>query len=175
MQFIINQKFFTIGNKFQIADQNGNPWFLGQEKLFRLARQSDLYDLKGNQIYHIHKRYLTLFGKFELTQNEKLVGEFIGRPSLIIKRYRFSSDKGTFYIKAGPFRLKAFKADENWQYDKEKINLEIKKKLFRIKDSYTIDFDEKVIDPAVAATIGIWYDILVHSGSQNHGIIDAFS
>ena len=175
MQLKINQKLFAIGNKFQVSDSNGNAKFLASEQLLQLARQSDLYDLEGNQIYHIHKNYLSLFGKFDITQNGQHVGEFLGKPSLIFKRYQLTSDKGNFFVVAGPIGVKAYIAGTNWEYNKEEPILTIKKQFFKIGDTYMIDFDENVMDPSIAALIGIWYDILVHSGSKDHGLIDTLS
>lgn len=164
MQLYINQKYFTIGNRFAITDANGKPFFYAEGQLLKLTSECDLYDLSGMPIYKIKARLMHFFTHFEIMVNDNVVGEFDGKIHWpFVHRTKLSlSDKYKVLIRSGVFHAKAYIADENWKIDKEPAAV-VSKKVMQIGDTYCIDFDEKKIPPALAATIGLWYEFKHHN------------
>lgn len=42
------------------------------------------------------------------------------------------------------------------------LAVKARKKLLSIRDTYVIDIDETVINPAYGVLVGLWYDLVCH-------------
>lgn len=167
MQLKIKQKYFTIGNRFQISDGKDRPLFYAEEELLRLRKNINLFDLNGNLLYHLEARFGHIFSYFAILKNGVDIGaidEIIHFP--FIKRARLSCDGAYVFIRSGPLRLKAYEANEKWKFDRKSPIAVSNKKLMKISDTYTLEFDEKRISVPLAALIGLWYD-MHHNGTQH--------
>ncbi len=56
MTLYIRQKFFSIGDKFNITDPNGENVFEVQGQLFSFGAKLRLYDMLGRELYYVEQK-----------------------------------------------------------------------------------------------------------------------
>ena len=164
----LQQKFFTIGgDKFAITDESGKAVFQASEKFFKLRANAHLYDLTGKELCYLEAKF-SFLGHFDFLTNEmdrlplgSMHGTFFPVPFL--KKWRLEHMGKKFIVMCGPINCKVYPADENWKYDKKTLAGHIHKKLFKIRDTYKLDFDEKVLPPEIAALVTLWIDMINHN------------
>ena len=167
MRIIIRQKYWTIGEKFQITDDDGKVIFYAERKFNRLMSNVTLYDQKGatlgRMVAALKKFFATWYdvfganGQREFSIDEKL-------PFFAFRRAITADGSSQYKIKCGPVHMKAFVQNRDGSFDKTPV-VKARKKLLSISDTYVIDIDEQRINPVHGAFIGIWYDLVNH---KNH-------
>ena len=168
----LQQKYFTIGgDKFNITDQNGNPVYQAKEIFFRVRGNAHLYDLQGREICYMEAKLWSWFGQYNIMTDENsknLLGVFKGTfyPVPFVKRWRLDYMGKKFVVKCGPYNCKVFEADNEWHYDKKVMTGHIRKRLMKIRDTYSMDFDENVLPPQIAAIITLWFDTAFHNNQH---------
>lgn len=166
MQLKISQKFFSIGDRFNIVDQNDQPAFLAKESLLRFRSNCSLYNLDGSELYTIEFKLLSLFGGCFIRTHEVDVGIMDGKfHKPFVQKWHFELEGRRYIIRTGGYKCKIFEADDNWKYiDKKTPIALIQKKFFKIADTYIVDFDENTLPRHMAALIGLWMDVRFHNG-----------
>ncbi|MBQ9108192.1 MAG: LURP-one-related family protein [Clostridia bacterium] len=168
----LQQKYFTIGgDKFNITDQNGNPVYQAKEIFFRVRGNAHLYDLQGREICYMEAKLWSWFGQYNIMTDENsknLLGVFKGTfyPVPFVKRWRLDYMGKKFVVKCGPYNCKVFEADDQWHYDKKVMAGHIRKRLMKIRDTYSMDFDENILPPQIAAIITLWFDTAFHNNQH---------
>ncbi len=160
MYLKITQKYWSIGDKFALTDENDRQVFFAQEKVFKLLSNFDLYNLSGALLYHMEAKLKFLLSYFVIMDS---AGNEIGyiREKAHWPGYRRAMMKvgnTDIKIKGGPIHMKAMIKDANGKWDKKHPIVKSTKKMFRVRDIYVAEIDEKMIDPAVGALVAIWYD-----------------
>ena len=160
MYLKITQKYWTIGDKFALKDENDCDVFYAKEQLFKLLSKFDLYDLHETVLYHMEAKLKFFLSYFVITSGTGFEIGFI-KEKVHWPGFRRASMKVgdiDIKIKGGPIHMKAMKKDANGKWDKKHPVVKSTKKLFRIRDIYAAEIDERMIDPAVGALVAIWYD-----------------
>jgi len=168
-QLVIRQKFFTIYDKFAIKDENDNIMFYAKNEIVRLWANLALYDQSGLKIlYTLRAKFFVLFSKVRILLGpydaENDIGMIQERFAFPFCRARVKSDMPNIYVKCGPIHLKAYVVGDDWKKAKDaQPVISITKRLLKIADTYVINYDETKIPPALAALVGLWYDMQNHS------------
>ena len=167
MRIIIRQKYWTIGEKFQITDDDGKVIFYAERTFDRLMSNVVLFDVSGAPLGRMQaelKKFFTTWfdivdanGQREFSIDEKL-------PFFAFRRAITADGSSQYKIKSGPVHMKAFVQNRDGSFDKTPV-VKARKKLLSISDTYVIDIDEQRINPVHGAFIGIWYDLVSH---KNH-------
>jgi len=166
-KLIIKQKFFSFHDRFQIQNEDGSVAFFAQNQLIRLWNNMAIMDPYGNTLYTLKSKFFFIFSKYKILKGNYDIGNEVGlikeRFGFFFRRARVITDMPNVWIKSGPIHLKAYLADKDWQIDKSAPVVLVTKKLLKIADTYTIEYDETKIPASLAAIIGLWYDMLTHS------------
>lgn len=164
----IKQKYWSIADKFALTDANGRPLFYAQNKVLKLRGNLDLYNIGGALVYHMEAKFMHMFSYFDVFNASGarvgFIDEKIHWPSF--RRAEMKVGGVTIKIKGGPIHMKALVkgADGKWQKDKPAVYSS--KKVFHIADTYVVQIDERLIDPALGALVALWYDRIRH-GKQH--------
>lgn len=161
MRIIIKQKYFSIGPKFKIKDDKDQVVFYAERQWDRFMGNVVLFDKDGDPIARMQSEFKKIMTSwFRITDsrgnevcaiNEKL-------PFLCFRRAQTTNGSLDIRIKAGPFHMKARLV----RPDGKVIAVKARKKLISVGDTYVIDIDEIVINPAYGVLIGVWYDLVCH-------------
>ena len=166
MRIIIKQKYFTVGNKFKITDENGNPVFFAVRQFDRFMSNVVLFDKNDVALLRVQAEFKKLIASyFEVNDmnGRKIFAIDEKMPFFCFKRAKTVGDVDV-KIKCGPIHMKAYISNSNGSYDKKPV-VRARKKLLSISDTYVVDIDETRIDAVYGAVIGVWYDLVAH---QSH-------
>lgn len=160
MYLKITQKYWTIGDKFTLKDEFDRDIFYAREQLFKLLSHIDLFDTNDAVIYHMEARFTFVLSRFVIMDpmhNEiGFIKEKVHWPGF--RRAMMRVGDTDIKIKGGPIHMKAMIRGENGKWNKKEPVVKSSKKLFRIRDIYAAEIDERMIDPAIGALVAIWYD-----------------
>lgn len=148
MKLYINEKVFSLHDKFYIYDENGNNIYEVSSKFLSLWKKTRIYDMNGSQVLYIEQEGLRIPAAYKIYENGEYVCEISRVAGWFTQNYQLSNG---YQIKGRTFPLKVTIYDE-----KDKIIGTIEKKVFSIGDKYEIEiFDEthKIITLAIAVTI----------------------
>ncbi len=159
MKLYIKQKVFTIGDNFEVFDENQNTVFKVNGELFRMLSKFHLKDSNGNEIFTIERRFS--FGySYEIKTG--------GRTVAIIKK-QMAFFNASFDIQA--FTGDTFLADGNifgWDFTITKNGAPyatLSKKLLSWGDSYEIEVYDNA-ELAFATAIVVAIDNCIHNENR---------
>ncbi len=168
MRIIIKQKYFAVGSKFKITDENDAPVFFAVRQFDRIMTNVVLFDTQDVALVRIQaelKKFFTSYFEVNDMNGCKIFAIDEKLPFFRFKRAKTVGDVDV-KIKCGPIHMKAFLSDGNGSYDKKNPVVRARKKIFSIADTYVVDIDESRLHPVYGAVIGLWYDLIEH-GSQH--------
>ena len=161
MRIIVKQKFFTVGAKFEIQNEDRQTVFFAERQWDRFMTNVVLFSPDGAPVARMQSELKKVFSSwFSITDsrgnevcaiNEKL-------PFFCFHRAETTNGALHIKIKAGPFHMKAHLVTDSGKT----LAVKARKKLLSIRDTYIIDIDENVINPAYGVLVGLWYDLVCH-------------
>ena len=160
MKYYIKQKVFTIGDKYDIYNEQGEPVFHVQGEIFTFGSKLHLYDLAGNELYFIKRRIFTFLPTYEIYQGDNLVATAHKQFTFFISRISISSHLGEFVIHGEVFAH---------EYTIEKdgvVVVEIHKKWFSWGDTYEIDIHD-INNISFYLALVITIDNCMHTSSSS--------
>ena len=75
--YFIDQKFWTVGDKFTISDEQGNPVFFVKERVFTVGDRLSFMDLNGSLIFNIKEKVFSLGKQFRIYNKKQLVARVL--------------------------------------------------------------------------------------------------
>ena len=109
MRLQINKRVFSLGDKYDITDDQGNPVYQVQGHLFTLGKKLDLLDMAGNEVAKIHQSVFSLVSEYDIIQG--------GQVMAVVKQKLFSLFHLQFTVE-GPGVVYEMEGDWlNWNYD----------------------------------------------------------
>jgi len=171
-QIKIQQKFFSFHEQFAIYDENDQAVFQARNQIVRLWNNITLFDQMGNlplytlrmKLSFIFAKYKVLAGDYESPNQVGMIKEGFG---FFFTRAKVEVDNlPKIALVSGPIHLKGYLLDENGKKIKDQIVIKSTKKLLKIRDTYIIDYDETKVPSTLAALVGVWYDMVNHSGEH---------
>ena len=144
--YFIDQKFWSIGDKFTITDERGNPVFYVKEKFLTIGDRLSFMDEKGSLIFYIKQKVLSLNKQYRIYNNKKLVAR-------VIKKFKPFNDKFIIdlpgdndYIVRGDFISHRY----SFIRDGKKV-AQISKKWNSITDNYMVEIGPREDDLIILA------------------------
>ena len=133
MRFLIKQRVFSWGDKYDIYDEHGNAKYFVKGELFSFGHKLHVYDMRGNEIGAVHEKVFSFPKQFEIVIGGCVRGH-------ITKQF-------TFFIQKYDIDFNGWHVDGNffeWNYDVysggRKI-IQINKEWLAWGDTYTIDIE----------------------------------
>jgi uncharacterized protein YxjI len=166
VKYYIKQKVFSIGDKYEIYDENETPVFNVKGEIFTIGSKLHLYDLNDKELYYIKRRVFTFLPKYEIYQDDKLIANATKQFTFFVSRITIESDLGNFEIDGD------FISHEYTIYCDGQQVASIHKKWLSWGDSYEIEISDKDhISFYLALVITIdncMHENSHHSSSNNH-------
>lgn len=153
-RYILQQKFFTIKDRYDVTDERGQVRFSIRGKFFSIGKKFWLSDPYGRDIYFVKQRLFRLLARYDVIQGDNTVGKIKKRLSLFSKRLKVTSDYGTYKVKGNIFAW-------DFKITDEAGNLvgNVSKSILRIADKYTVDIYNN--DPFILA-VAVSLDSIYH-------------
>ena len=161
MRIIIKQKYFTVGAKFEIQDKDRQTVFFAERQWDRILANVVLFSPDGAPVARMQAALKKLFTSwFSITDSRGNEVCSIHEKLPFFCFHRAETANGALHIniKAGPFHMKAHVVTDSGKT----LAVKARKKLLSIRDTYVIDIDETVINPAYGVLVGLWYDLVCH-------------
>ena len=70
--FYIKQRIFTITDRYFVYDQHQQPTYEVNGKFFTIGDELTLTNLKGDELFRIKQRIMSLFGTYDVYKQNKL-------------------------------------------------------------------------------------------------------
>ena len=153
--FNMKEKMFSLKDKIKVFDKEGNELGYFQGKLIKIGNTFRLRDNDENLILTVKEKAISMRSTYSFywgeKEDENLIGKLKQKLVSIRPKYWFEDPEGEklFEMKGKIFRMK-------YQINlKGKTVAEIKKKLFKIKDSYGVQMSDDLSDKDAMLVLGI--------------------
>ncbi len=169
MRIIIKQKYFSLNNKYQIKDTDGNVILLAERQWDRMMSNVLLFKPEGESVARVQFELRKL-----LTSSCDLLdarGNLIFNVDQKLPFWKFCkaytiNGARDIKIKTGPIHMKAMMMGEDGKYDKKSPVVKVRKKILAIGDTYVVDIAEDRITSVEAMAIALWYEIVIHGNKH---------
>lgn len=162
--FYIKQRIFSIGDKYNIYDENENLCYKATGEIFTLTSKLHVFDeKKQKEIFFIRKKFFTFLPQYEMYKDENLVASVIKRFTFFSHKIDITSDFGDFEV-LGDFMSHDFEINYN-----SKVVASVHKRWLSFGDTYEITInDDSKVDFFIALVIMIDNCIHNESSHNNH-------
>lgn len=103
MRYIIKQKIFSLGDKFNISDQEGLPRYQVEGKFFSIGKKLNIYDMEGNHLVYIEQEIFRLLPEYFLYENDEVVAKVKKEFTFLKPKINIESVYGDFTIDGSVF------------------------------------------------------------------------
>ena len=134
MKLYVNEKLFSLHNKFYVKDENDLDVYEISSKIISIGDKTTISDMSGNSIAYIEQEILHIMPHYNIYINNEFVFK-------ISKKFQlFKND----YLLSNGYRVEGnFFALDFTIYDDANNQIgSIKRKLISIGDKYEIDIDD---------------------------------
>ncbi|GFN35251.1 LURP-one-related/scramblase family protein [Tepidimicrobium xylanilyticum] len=160
MRYIIRERIFSIADKFNIEDENGNPQYEVVGKIFSLGNKLYIYDLNGIELIYIEQQVFRLLPEYFIYKEGSLVAKVKQQLTFFKPKFHIESSYGSFTIDGDIFHY-SFNILKNgspiaW----------INKKWISFSDTYSVEILDDEDQPLILALV-IVLDQVFHDGDNN--------
>lgn len=135
MKLYVNEKLFSIHNKYYVKNDNNENVYEISSKIISIGTKTTIKDMKGNVLSYIEQRILHITPHYDIYIHNELTCEIAKKFQLFRNDYVLSNG----YSVAGNFLNLNFSVyDEN-----EQSIAKISRKFISIGDKYTIEINNK--------------------------------
>jgi uncharacterized protein YxjI len=136
MKLYIKQRVFSIGDKYDIYDENENMVYHVESELFTIGAKMHLYDAGGKELYYIKKKLKLFLARYEIYRGDVLCAEISQEFSMFHSKLIVDSSLGNFEID-GDFLSMEYEISRDGGYFGS-----IHKKWLSWGDSYELDISD---------------------------------
>ena len=97
-KFYIGERFFSIGDSFDIFDEGNNPVYRVKEKLLTLGKQYSLFNHKGQKLGFVKQKLFRFLPQYEIYLNDRLAAIIKKRFSFFVKKFDIESESGNYKL-----------------------------------------------------------------------------
>ena len=134
MRLYVDEKLFSIHNKFYVKDDNGKSIYEISSKVISLGDKTSITDMDGNKIVYIEEELLHLTPNYNVYIGDEFAFKITKKFQLFKNDYSLSNG----YRVEGNFMMLNFVI-----YDDNNIQIgSIKRKLISLGDKYEINIDD---------------------------------
>ncbi len=109
MRLQINKRVFSIGDKYDILDEQGSPVFQVQSHIFAFGNKLDLLDMSGQIVARIQQRVLSLVSEYDILQGDQVVA--------VVKKQLFTLFHTHFTVEGSGGNYEMEGDWLNWNYE----------------------------------------------------------
>lgn len=152
MKLYVNEKLFSIRNKFYVKNESGDDVFEISSQIISIGDKTTIRDMKGNEIVYIEQELFHFTPNYKIYINNNLQCK-------ITKKFQLLKND---YIIDNGYRVEGDIFSLDFEiYDKENNKIgNVARKFFSIGDQYEIDIhDEKDVKMVLAIVVAIANDI----------------
>ena len=158
--FYIKQRIFTITDRYFVYDQYQQPTYEVNGKFFTIGDELTLTNLKGDELFRIKQRIMSLFGAYDVYKQNKLCATIKRRATLFRPKLDIESDDGNFEIE-GDFW------DYNFSILKDGHTIgTIEKEGLTLRDSYKLTVNDSELETLFISMV-IAIDNCLHNEKKN--------
>ncbi|MEE1237044.1 MAG: LURP-one-related family protein [Turicibacter sp.] len=159
--FYIKQRIFTITDRYFVYDQYQQPTYEVNGKFFTIGDELTLTNLKGDELFRIKQRIMSLFGAYDVYKQNKLCATIKRRATLFRPKLDIESDDGNFEIE-GDFW------DYNFSILKDGHTIgTIEKEWLTLRDSYKLTVNDSELETLFISMV-IAIDNCLHNEKKNN-------
>ncbi len=159
MKYFVKQKVFTLGEKFDIYDENNIVRYRVEGAIFSVGEKFKLYDQFGNLLYQLNEEVWTWLPKFHLIKDGLIVASMKKKLTFLNHEYE---------IEQLGWRVTGDIWSHDFQITKgSDIIATIKKEWFSLGSCYEFDIMEKNNVELVLAVI-LMIDEVIENANTNH-------
>lgn len=161
MELYIKQRVFSIGDKYDVYNEQQEPVYHVQGELFTWGAKIHLYDLSDRELYFIRRKLLAFLPEYAVFQGDTFCARIKKELSFLTPRLTVESSFGNLVI-AGNFM------DMDYEITRDGVPLgEIHKKWLSWGDTYLLSIrDDR--DAAFFTALAIAVDNCLHN-DRNRG------
>lgn len=160
MKYVVRQKVFSIGDKYEIKDESGAGRFQVRGKVISIGNKLALLDMEGKELYAIRQKLVSILPRYRLLRDGTPVAEVRKRLSLFKSRFTISGASGDYSVVGRPL---------GYEYSISKDGAEVatvSKRFFSMADSYGVDIAEGE-DAAFILALVVVIDQVAHEGKSD--------
>ena len=147
MRYQMQDKLFTLGRNYTIADQDGTPRFQVQSKVLSLGRHLAFSDLAGNELATIQQRIIAFRPTYDITRAGVELAEVKKRLSLLAEKFTIDIPGPHDYTVQGNILNREY----SFSRDGQQI-AQVSKKWFSLTDVYGVDITPGEDDVLILAS-----------------------
>jgi len=161
-RYYIKQKVWTIGERFLIRDELGNPLFHVKGKVFSFGDKLRFLDMAGNELAYIKQRVFSFKKRYHIYRNRQLLAKVVKKITLFKDRFIIDTPGPDDYLVKGNFD------DHRYTFIRSGREVAfISKKWLSWGDTYRIEIFPGEDDVLIlAATVII--DMVSHGDKEDH-------
>ncbi len=159
MTLYIRQKFFSIGDKFNITNQNSEAMFEVQGQVFTLGAKLRLYDLQGRELYYVEQKVFRFLPQYYIYEQGRQCAVVNKELTFFRPRLSIQSSYGSIAVD-GDFFSMNFSVFLNGG-----LIGAISKELFSFTDFYRLDIPDGA-NAAFFCALVIAIDNCLHNGDR---------
>jgi uncharacterized protein YxjI len=159
MKLYLKQKVFSIGDKYNIFDADGNVVFSVKGQVFSFAPKFFMYDEFDNELFMIQKKLMSFMGKYEIYEQGLLSAVVTRELTFFSPKLNVEGRNGSYSVSGDVF---------SWSFEIEnggRNSAHISKKLLSWGDSYEISVYNDDEAPFICALV-IALDNLFHNENR---------
>ena len=88
MKLYIEEKIFTLGNKFSVFDEQGNEKYYVEGEIFTFGNKLHVYDLQGHEVAYIEQELLTWMPRYHVYVGGREVAQICREFTFFTPKYR---------------------------------------------------------------------------------------
>ncbi|WP_370574486.1 LURP-one-related/scramblase family protein [Methanomethylovorans sp.] len=158
-RFKMRQRFFTIGDRFFIENEQGDKVFQVENKVLRLRKTLNFQDMQGNDIYKIQEKLVRIRDTMEIEKDGQVVAEVHNALITPLRdRWKISVPGGEDLTAKGNILNHEYKILRG-----DQVIGAVSKGWFRIRDTYGVDVSNTE-DALLILAITVAIDSMAHEG-----------
>ena len=155
--YVIRERFFSIGDDFDVLDEHGTKLYRVDGKVFSFGDKLSFNDPDGNQVAAIEQKLLSLGPQYAISRN--------GQTLAVVRKHLFSLFRARFTVDVpGPDDLEAQGDFLDHEYSFARGGREVaraSKKWVSLSDTYALDVDEGE-DAVLILAAAVVIDLVSH-------------
>jgi uncharacterized protein YxjI len=159
----MKEKWLSLGNDFTITDQEGQPRFYVDGRVFSSGDKLSFQDMSGQELAFIRQRLLSWGPTYEVSSEGKRVAT--------VRKKLFTLFRCKFFVDVpGPDDLEARGSFFDHEYEfhlRGRPVAQVSKKWIALKDSYAIEVDPQVSDVLILCC-AVVIDLICHEKDDKH-------
>lgn len=161
VKFIIKQKILSLSDSFVIHDENKNPAYKVEGRLFSFGDKLKIYNMNNEEQVYIEQKLFKLLPEYHLFEKGQRVAVVKKEFTLFKPRFNIESISGPYTVDGNLFAY-------NFRVLKEGVVVaRVDKAFFAFRDTYSVDISSGQ-DEGFLLAVCIIIDQILHDNNHNN-------